>query len=349
MQFPFLIWDEKFLFIWTNQNKRIELWTYIFTCYVYIRLYNKSPCTRRYVISNAETRHAWICVCMRAWVEVRHNGFSNFMLSSRSRIDAFRPSASSFAPARSKPRSASLTLEVCAACLCTAVIYSLFERYGSGFSLALLGRRRKWIRTAASAKFVDFKLSERSEFVDIPPRHPMYREPSWKLLVMQLAAGAGNPGQTDSSHTELISRALRSGYLETGGEITTIPFSNLIEEARPYLLDKFKLKIQSFCRYTYKTCNILHLFFLLPWENILKKYLKIITFLKKLSILNEFRFWCSFFNIYDFFKNFLKLKKNFFISTLCINPQHAYFFCHQILADIGIFYPRIFNRVYLCF
>lgn len=33
-------------------------------------------------------------------------------------------------------------------------------------------------------------------------------EPSWKLLVMQLAVGGGNPGQTDSSHTELISRAL---------------------------------------------------------------------------------------------------------------------------------------------
>lgn len=62
-------------------------------------------------------------------------------------------------------------------------------------------------------KFVDFKLSERSEFVDIPPRHPMYREPSWKLLVMQLAAGAGNPGQTDSSHTELISRALEAGTI----------------------------------------------------------------------------------------------------------------------------------------
>lgn len=84
----------------------------------------------------------YVCVCMRAWVEVRHNGFSNFTLSSRSRIDAFHPSASSFAPARSKPRSASLTLEVCAACLCTAVIYSLLERYGSGFSLALLGRRK---------------------------------------------------------------------------------------------------------------------------------------------------------------------------------------------------------------
>lgn len=37
-----------------------------------------------------------------------------------------------------------------------------------------------------------------------------------------------------------------------------------MEEARPYLLDKFKLKIQPFYRYTYRTCNILHLFLLLP-------------------------------------------------------------------------------------
>lgn len=178
-----------------------------------IRLYNKSP--RVFDIWNAETWHAWICVCVCAlgggapqWIFQFHVVFS---FAHR----RFHPSASSFAPARSKPRSASLTLEVCAACLCTAVIYSLFGRYGSGFSLALPGRR-KWIRAAAaaaSAKFVDFKLSERGEFVDIPSRHPMYREPSWKLLVMQLAAGAGNPGQTDSSHTELISRGFSKRVL----------------------------------------------------------------------------------------------------------------------------------------
>lgn len=88
-------------------------------------------------------------------------------------------------PVRSKPRSASLTLEVCAACLCTAVIYSLLERYG--FSLDARCRwGRKWIRAGGRragretrAKFVDFEPSERGEFVDIPPRHPMYREPSW--------------------------------------------------------------------------------------------------------------------------------------------------------------------------
>lgn len=88
--------------------------------------------------------------------------------------------------ARSEPRSGSLTLEVCAACLCTAVIYSLF----SEVRLELLSRRRiaarvevnqdRVVARGGRAKFVDFEPSERGEFVDIPPRHPMYREPSWK-------------------------------------------------------------------------------------------------------------------------------------------------------------------------
>lgn len=184
---------------------------HIFMYYIYIYITNFHACrdmwfeTRRHDVHG----HGYVCARMGGgapqWIFQFHVVFS---FAHR----RFHPSASSFAPARSKPRSASLTLEVCAACLCTAVIYSLFERYGSGFSLTLPGRR-KWIRVVASTKFVDFKLSERGEFVDIPPRHPMYREPSWKLLVMQLAVGAGNPGQTDSSHTELISWAFEAGTI----------------------------------------------------------------------------------------------------------------------------------------
>lgn len=160
-----------------------------------------------------ETWHAWICICARLdgvvpqWIFQFHVVFS--FVHRR-----FHPSASSFAPVRSKPRSASLTLEVCAACLCTAVIYSLFGRVRLGVLSYIAGVEEvNQGGAAASAKFVDFKLSERGEFVDIPPRYPMYREPSWKLLVMQLAAGAGNPGQTDSSHIELISRALSKRVL----------------------------------------------------------------------------------------------------------------------------------------
>ena len=124
----------------------------------------------------------------------------------------FRPSASSFALVRSKPRSASFNFRS----MCGMFVYGcdLLARVRPGILSYIAGVEEvNQGGAVASAKFVDFKLSERGEFVDIPPRYPMYREPSWKLLVMQLAAGAGNPGQTDSSHTELISRALSKRVL----------------------------------------------------------------------------------------------------------------------------------------
>lgn len=124
----------------------------------------------------------------------------------------FHPSASSFALARSKPRSISLTLEVCAACLCTAVIYSLLESYCSGFSLGSEsqsdgGGAAGW---QAREKFVDFEPSERGEFVDI------YTATASDVSRTVLEASRNTTGRghcsskLHSSHIELISRVLEA-------------------------------------------------------------------------------------------------------------------------------------------
>lgn len=136
----------------------------------------------------------------------------------------FRPSASSFAPASVETPFGKLNF----GSMCGMFVYGCdllaLPRYGHTGSLSLslppfipppplhhlslshsllLARRAlpweegsesRWSmcgrRGEERAKFVDFEPSERGEFVDIPPRHPMYREPSWKLLVTRLAAGA---------------------------------------------------------------------------------------------------------------------------------------------------------------
>jgi len=95
----------------------------IITC-IYVHITNLHTCM---ICEYLKLGDVDLCTCARLgcggapqWIFQFHVVFS---FAHR----RFHPSASSF-PTRSKPRSASLTLEVCAACLCTAVIYSLFER-----------------------------------------------------------------------------------------------------------------------------------------------------------------------------------------------------------------------------
>lgn len=134
----------------------------------------------------------------------------------------FHPPASSFGPGLGRsppPRSGSLTSEVCAACLCTAVIYSLFS------GIRLLSRRRIAGRVEVNQEGVAANRSEgagcgvggRNLSISNPPsvvnssiyRHGIRciaRRLESALLVTRLAAGAGSLGKLHSSHTELILR-----------------------------------------------------------------------------------------------------------------------------------------------
>lgn len=124
-------------------------------------------------------------VCVRVCgVEACRNGFSNFTLSSRSRIDA---STRRHHP--SLPGSVETPLgELNFRSMCGMFVYGCDLLAPREVRLPSCRGGRKWIRTGGRragwgtrVKFVDFEPSERGEFVDIPPRHPMYREPSWKL------------------------------------------------------------------------------------------------------------------------------------------------------------------------
>jgi len=167
--------------------------------HLYVRIY----------VTNRRTYDMWLvcgdvscvdmCMCTRGggvpqWIFQFHVVFS---FAHR----RFHPSASSFA-SRFGRNPASLTLEVCAACLCTAVIYSLLERYGFPLAAPCRGGGSE------SRRAGDARDGRRGRNLSIsnPPsvvNSSIYRRGIrcivnrlGSLLVTWLAAGAGNPRQT---------------------------------------------------------------------------------------------------------------------------------------------------------
>lgn len=193
----------------------IEIKHIFFTNYVYVGVYYKF---RRDLYDMwFETRRrgmrGYVCMCARLgggapqWIFQFHVVFS---FAHR----RFHPSASSFALACSKPRSASLTLEVCAACLCVRL---WFTRSPSGTARASLshyteeGEVNQGGGVGEICRFQTLRAWWIRRYT--ATASDVYREPSWKLLVMQLAAGAGNPGQTDSSHRTDIAGSREAGTI----------------------------------------------------------------------------------------------------------------------------------------